>query len=175
MAKCHKSECLLNFQGTGRWWTRLLEYIPGFVSGFQFGYTSHYSLTMMTSSPKTRKLTVSLCRLYVKKIFLSMAFKFFSFKARYSAGNYTSWAKQEREFSKKMVVRHPQTTPSVLKLEGWNFAYKLLILIPKKLLMSYLNFCLGAEIWLKITAILSMVADFCPLSLIALTILKLES
>jgi len=36
-----------------------------------------------------------------------------------------------------------QTPPSVLKLESWNFAYRLLILIPKELLERFLKFCLG--------------------------------
>jgi len=37
----------------------------------------------------------------------------------------------------------PQITPSVLKLESWNFAWGLLILIPKELQKEFLELCLG--------------------------------
>jgi len=37
-------------------------------------------------------------------------------------------------------AHYPQTTPSVLKLEGWNFAHRLLILMQKKLPARFLIF-----------------------------------
>jgi len=41
----------------------------------------------------------------------------------------------------------PQTCPSVLKLENWNFAFTLLSLFAKKLPSRFLNICLKAETW----------------------------
>jgi len=46
-------------------------------------------------------------------------------------------------------VCHSQTTTSVLNLEGWNFAYRLLIFMPKKIATKFLNFCLEAVKGLK--------------------------
>jgi len=44
---------------------------------------------------------------------------------------------------------HPLSPPSALKLEKWNFPYRLLILMPEKFPTRFLNFCLGAETWSK--------------------------
>jgi len=53
----------------------------------------------------------------------------------------------------------PQTPLSILKLEGLNFAFSLLILMPKKLPMVFLKFCLGIEILLVLCNIVcNMVA-----------------
>jgi len=47
----------------------------------------------------------------------------------------------------RCVCLSPQTLHSVLKLEGWNFAYRLLIWMPKIYLGIFLKFWLGAEFW----------------------------
>jgi len=44
------------------------------------------------------------------------------------------------------VRQSPQTHPSVLMLDGWNFAYRFLSLMQKKLSTRYFNCCLVAEI-----------------------------
>jgi len=51
------------------------------------------------------------------------------------------------ESSVSPVCLSPQTPSSVLKVKSWNFSYRLLIWMPKKLLRGFLKFCLCAEIW----------------------------
>jgi len=61
-----------------------------------------------------------------------------------------SW-RVSKEISREklsFVCLSPPTPPSVWKLEGWNFAFSLLILMPKKLRNRFLNFSLGYEILL---------------------------
>jgi len=45
------------------------------------------------------------------------------------------------------VCRSPQTPSSVSKLEGWNFKYRLLILMPKSYQQDFWNFVAGLRYW----------------------------
>jgi len=67
---------------------------------------------------------------------------------------------------------HPQTTPSVLKLEGWNFAHRLPILIA--IIFEFLSRSWDLVLK-KCWYFISNSLDFHSLSLIGLTILKLDS
>jgi len=53
-------------------------------------------------------------------------------------------------FTVRLSVCHPLSPPSVLKLEGWNLAYRVLILMAKKVTYQIFEFFWGAiEIGLK--------------------------